>query len=283
MATDTTSLNVRLQAFLKSEGLYKGTLDGKFGQTTYDAIDALMTKNKIEDKGWPRARRIIAAEQIFYKSLKIDSGKIDGKDGPQTKYAREVYAAQNVTVWRDKAEEIAAIEPPTPMVVVKTPILAEIKKVNWPTQSGVTAFYGKVGTNQADCILPYPMVLAWDPKTKVHKFSCHKLVKGPLERIWQKTFDYYGYEQIKALRLDYWGGCLNVRKMRGGSSWSMHSWGIAVDMDPDRNALKTTWKNANFSKPEYKKYWEFVYSEGAIGLGIERNYDAMHFQFARLG
>jgi hypothetical protein len=78
------------------------------------------------------------------------------------------------------------------------------------------------------------------------------------------------------------GGCLNVRKMRGGSSWSQHAWGIAVDIDPERNALHTTWKNAQMSKPEYEKFVQFWYDEGAINLGVERDFDPMHFQFSRL-
>ena len=70
--------------------------------------------------------------------------------------------------------------------------------------------------------------------------------------------------------------------MRGGSNWSMHSWGIAVDIDPDRNDLHTSWKNAQMSKPEYKKFVQFWYDEGFINLGLEADYDAMHFQGSRL-
>ena len=44
--------------------------------------------------------------------------------------------------------------------------------------------------------------------------------------------------EIHRLRLDVWGGCLNVRKMRGGTRNSMHSWGIALDYDPQNNQLK---------------------------------------------
>ena len=33
---------------------------------------------------------------------------------------------------------------------------------------------------------------------------------------------------------------------------------------------------------ESDKFWEFVYDEGAISLGKERNYDWMHLQFSRL-
>ena len=103
-----------------------------------------------------------------------------------------------------------------------------------------------------------------------------------MERIWQRTLDYYGMQKIQELGINLFGGCLNVRPIRGGSTWSMHSWGIAVDIDPDRNALHTSWKDSQMSKPEYKKFVEFWYDEGAINLGKEANFDSMHFQFARL-
>ena len=152
----------------------------------------------------------------------------------------------------------------------------------WPRQSNVPAFFGNVGTRQVKCNVPFKMVLAWDPKTTLTSYSCHELVKEPMERIWNRTLEHYGYEKIVQLRLHYFGGCLNVRKMRGGSSWSMHSWGIAVDIDPDRNTLTMNSKQATLSKSSYDKFWQFVYDEGAISLGKERDYDWMHWQFSKL-
>jgi hypothetical protein len=63
----------------------------------------------------------------------------------------------------------------------------------------------------------------------------------------------YGIEKIKALQLDDFGGCFNYRKMRGGTQLSLHSWGVAIDLDPDRNLLKETSKTARFARPEYKQ------------------------------
>jgi hypothetical protein len=270
----TVTVDTELQKLLKDAQLYDGLIDGKISRDVYDAIDKLLDTYKIEDTGWKPQRRYTAAKQILFSANKINPGTIDGLEGPQTKHAQDIFESKLVPVWRDKAE---SLDPP------KT-AEKKIREVHfdWPLQKDCMTYYGKVGTNQVDCELPFDLVLAWEPKTKLRKYSCHRLVKEPMEKVWNRTFDTYGYEKIKELRLNYFGGCLNVRKMRGGSSWSMHSWGIAIDIDPDRNDLHTSWKNAQMSKPEYKKFVQFWYDEGAINLGLEADYDAMHFQFARL-
>jgi hypothetical protein len=213
---------------------------------------------------WSSERQNVALEQMYYKSMGIEVGTIDGLVGPQTQYAREAYNAmihgEDIN-FRDK----------------------EVKHT-WPKQneSAMNKYFGKYGTNQVSMIMPYPMVIAWETDKTITKFSCNKKVKEPLERIFKRTLDHYGIDEIKHLRLDYFGGCLNVRKMRGGSEWSIHSWGCAVDIDPDRNQLKWGKDKAELAKPVYEKFWDFVYDEGAISLGLEKNYDFMHFQFATL-
>ena len=116
----------------------------------------------------------------------------------------------------------------------------------------------------------------------VKKMTCHEKVKDSLERIFKNTLSHYGIESIRKLHLDRFGGCLNVRKMRGGSSWSMHSWGIAVDLDPDRNRLRWKSDKAVFARKEYAPFWKIVQAEGWTSLGKARNYDWMHFQAAGL-
>jgi hypothetical protein len=86
--------------------------------------------------------------------------------------------------------------------------------------------------------------LNWASSTKVKKISCHKLVADKLVAIFKEILAVYGIEKIKALQLDDFGGCFNYRKMRGGTQLSLHSWGVAIDLDPDRNLLKETSKTA---------------------------------------
>lgn len=271
---------IPMQIMLQKDGHYKGAIDGKVGPKTLEAIRKLLKSYDIDASKWNNTKLRVAGEQALYKSLKIDVGPIDGIDDHVLGYARDAYTAKQTLNFRDNVEVLVKEKVIQPVPVKTTGKVTPFR--SWPRQSECMRYYGKVGTNQDQCELPFPMVIAWSPKQKIHKFSCHKLVKAPLERIFQRTLDYYGYEKIKELRLHYWGGCLNVRKMRGGSSWSMHSWGIAVDLDPDNNQLKWGSNRATFARPAYNKFWEFVYDEGAISLGKERNYDWMHWQFSRL-
>ena len=126
--------------------------------------------------------------------------------------------------------------------------------------------------------LPYPMRLAWDLNTTVTKMRCHKLVSENFKAVFAEILKVYGYAKIKELGIDLYGGCFNYRKMRGGSSYSTHSWGIALDLDPARNLLKETSKTARFARPEYKPMIDIFYKHGFINLGVEKNYDWMHFQ-----
>lgn len=126
--------------------------------------------------------------------------------------------------------------------------------------------------------LPYPMRLAWDTDTIVHKMRCHKLVADKFLAVFNEIHRVYGYEKIKELGIDLFGGCFNFRKMRGGNDWSTHSWGISLDLDPGRNKLKETSKTARFARPEYKPMIDIFYKHGFIGLGPEQNRDWMHWE-----
>jgi hypothetical protein len=142
--------------------------------------------------------------------------------------------------------------------------------------------YGKPNVTGAGylvtIILPYPMRLAWDLNTKVSRMSCHKLVADKFLGVFNDLLAHYGYEKIVLLGIDLFGGCFNFRKMRGGSDWSRHSWGVAIDLDSERNKLKETARTARFARPEYKQMIDIFYKHGFVSLGKEKNYDWMHFE-----
>lgn len=110
--------------------------------------------------------------------------------------------------------------------------------------------------------------------------QCHRLIADKLLKVFNEILQVYGYDKIVELGIDLFGGCYNFRQMRGGSDWSRHSWGIAIDLDPSRNQLKETSKTARFAKPEYKQMIEIFYKHGFVNLGVEKNYDWMHFEIA---
>ena len=122
------------------------------------------------------------------------------------------------------------------------------------------------------------MVLSWDRSKKVTKITCHKLLEDQLKKIFTEILEVYGLEKIQALGIDLYGGCFSYRKMRGGNDWSRHSWGVAIDLDPERNQLKENSTTARFAKPEYKPMIDIFYKHGFVSLGVEKNYDWMHFE-----
>src|SRR3990167_1454948 len=147
----------------------------------------------------------------------------------------------------------------------------------WPRQSGVSAYYGEVGKHQTTLILPYPMRIAWDLSKTVSRFSIHEKVHDSAKACFDRIADAYDADKRVSLGLDLFGGCLNVRKMRGGSSFSMHSWAIAIDFDPERNQLKWGRDRARLAQPDCETFWRVWESAGWVSLGRVRNYDLLHF------
>lgn len=152
----------------------------------------------------------------------------------------------------------------------------------WPTQSQVPKFFGVVGVNQVQVTLPYSMILAWDKKITIGRITLHEKVAASALRALNAIGKAYDADQRRALGLDIFGGALNVRKMRGGDRYSMHSWGIALDFDPERNGLHTESPQARLSHADCAPFWQAWEQEGWVSLGRDRNFDWMHVQAARL-
>jgi len=256
-----------VQQQLNARGLDAGAEDGILGQKTINALDRF---EGIE-KTWSKKRKAVAFIQLLAKENQIETGVIDGYWGPQTEFAYESL--------------YQLLQEGTEPVLWRPEDLPDLNPNDWPTQSPQTELvqlYGEPGQNQTKINLPYPHKLSWKTSTVINRFSCHEKVHDSLERVLNRVLDNYGLDEIKRLRLDLWGGCLNVRKMRGGTNFSMHSWGIALDYDPIRNKLNWGRDRASFAKPEYDTWWRLWEEEGWVSLGRTRNFDWMHVQAAKL-
>jgi len=257
-----------VQAYLKKRKAYNGKVDGLMGPNTRKGLAVL--EDGSERGNWSINRRIIAAIQVLADELDIPAKPIDGRWGPITEEAFNQLTrniSDNPSRPFIRAEDIEIANPN-----------------NWPQQytQEFEEFYGRPGEKLAKISLPYTHNLSWKPYTAVNRFSCHQKVAESMEKVLVNVLDHYGLDQIKRLGLNKWGGCFNIRKIRGGSKMSMHSWGIASDYDPTRNKLKWHADKATFADPVYKEWWQFWEDEGWVSLGRQRNYDWMHVQAARL-
>ncbi len=148
----------------------------------------------------------------------------------------------------------------------------------------IIAIFGKPGDdrNLVTVHMPYPRRIAWDKKVITNRMQCHKLVAPVFQKIHKETLAHYGLQKIQELEIDIFGGCYNFRKMRGGSDWSRHSWGIAEDLNPDKNSLNMRSGKAQFSKREYKAMIDIYYANGFCNQGVEKGFDFMHWEVLSL-
>jgi hypothetical protein len=143
--------------------------------------------------------------------------------------------------------------------------------------------------------LPYPMRLAWDTSIKVTRISCHKDVADNILQVFKDLLHHYGLKEIQRLGIDLYGGMFMYRPKRGrekqyikalsmgdfekaATYLSNHSWGTAIDLDPARNLLRESKATARFARPEYQPMIDIFYCNGFESLGVEKDYDWMHFQ-----
>jgi hypothetical protein len=208
--------------------------------------------------------------QLFLQSAGYKIPYVDGAFGPETERETLKFQAKN------GLKPDGVVGPKTWAFVTTVSENTPLSQ-RWPKQdyTSMVNFYGPIGENQTQLDVPYKLKLAWAPSTTLRKITCNERVAKSLYTILENTLKTYGEKEIVKLRLDLFGGCLNVRKMRGGSAWSIHSWGAAIDLDPDHNQLK-------WGKAVYNGFWQIVEDEGWTSLGRERNYDWMHFQAAKL-
>jgi hypothetical protein len=249
-----------------------------FGPTSLLAARAVLStpgRNTSYRSSWTDDRVRTALEQLIMRdTLSYDLGVVDGIAGPRTLYALELYQSASRDLTLSKT------------VVTPSP--------SWPRQSNVTSVFGPPGTPACRAMLtdlPYPLRMDGSLSRTAHiplgkpgapapitRIACHELVHDSLRSIFGDILTSYGPDQIHELGLDQFAGCYNYRPMRGGTSLSMHAWGVAIDLDAQRNQLRETRATARFATPPYSHFLTIFRRHGWTSLGEERNFDWMHFQ-----
>lgn len=117
--------------------------------------------------------------------------------------------------------------------------------------------------------LPFPLALSWAPSRQVEHITCHKLLQSPFEYVFA-TLLRAGLRS----KITSFSGCFSFRPKRAGTKLSTHSWGIAVDLNPESNEQGTS---GNMDSKVVSVFREAEFTWGGDWVG--RECDPMHFQF----
>jgi len=157
--------------------------------------------------------------------------------------------------------------------------------------AALTAFYGPFAlrtngfptaawetTNLTSFVAPYPLAAAWDPSIAIKRIRCHRKVEESLRAILEGVKAHYGsIENIRVARMHLTGGVYNFRAISGTSRLSLHSYGAAIDLDPERNPLGKAWdENAGMMPMEVVDI--FASAGWKWGGRFNGRKDCMHFQ-----
>lgn len=119
-------------------------------------------------------------------------------------------------------------------------------------------------------------MIMWDvpPELEIgiipKKIYCNKAMVGPLTIAFKNLIDTGCVKELKT-----WDGCFNIRKKRGLESQSLHSWGIAIDVNAFENQLN---QSPKLSREFVKCFTKAGFDWG----GVWTRRDGMHFQLSKI-
>ncbi len=117
--------------------------------------------------------------------------------------------------------------------------------------------------------LPFPIPLAGNSSKLVKNLYCHKKMID----VFPEVLAAVEKEKLKG-HIRTCGGCFNFRSKRNSDKISSHAWGIAIDLNPETNALG---KPGDMSPEIVDIFRNFGFKWG--GDWPDKNKDPMHFQF----
>ncbi|SEN70585.1 D-alanyl-D-alanine carboxypeptidase [Loktanella fryxellensis] len=257
------------QMLLASAGYYKKAIDGSLNASTQRGISIVINNAGGLMSKWSARRREIAAGQIILNVQGRDAGLVNGYAGHNTLEA--------LTDWLSKRMEVTA-------TVERLPAASRPDPKDLPRQADIAAIYGSpaIPANTTYALLDFDMRLDWDLGSPIRKLRVHHKCATALVRAITAVRAHYGHDKWQALGLDRYAGGYNPRRMRGGTSWSMHAYGCAVDFFAAPNGLRARAPEALFSRPDYRPFLDIMEAHNWLPALRLWGADAMHFQMARL-
>ena len=140
------------------------------------------------------------------------------------------------------------------------------------TSAQCLAKYGDPTTKQTQS----KWFVVWDVPTELEigfipkKVYCNKDLVAPLTQAFKNLIARNYAKEIKT-----WDGCWNIRKKRGQSSMSLHSWAVAVDLNAAENCFGC--------KPKLTAGFVKCFTDAGFDWGGKWSKpDGMHFQLAKI-
>lgn len=129
--------------------------------------------------------------------------------------------------------------------------------------------YGQPSVSNKNLVLwdvPSELEIGVIPK----RIYCNKDLIKPLEAAFKALIVTGCVKELKT-----WDGCFNIRKKRGLASMSLHSWGIAIDVNAFENGLSVQPKLS-------AKFVKCFTDNGFDWGGTWQRKDGMHFQLSKI-
>lgn len=119
-------------------------------------------------------------------------------------------------------------------------------------------------------------MIVWDVPTELEigmipkKIYCNKDMVKPLSQAFKNLIATGKVNELKT-----WDGCFNIRKKRGLTSMSLHSWGIAIDVN-------AAWNQLNMEPKLSAGFVKCFTDAGFDWGGTWQRKDGMHFQLTNI-
>lgn len=117
--------------------------------------------------------------------------------------------------------------------------------------------------------LPFPIPLSWDRTKQATSLYCHRKLAPVLADVFREI-----RRRNLQGKLETFGGCFNFRAKRSSSKLSTHTWGIAIDLNPETNPMG---KPGRMPEGIVRAFRDFGFTWGGDWSG--KNQDPMHFQY----